>query len=125
MSGAPDFAASALGMLAALAAVLAAVAAVYLAARRLMRGQGTASADAPIRVLASQFIGVKKNIALVEVPGSVLVLGISGERISLLDKIEDPRLLESLRSRLEGRPTAFAVHLARLGGRLKARGKGA
>ncbi len=43
--------------------------------------------DHLINVLCVRHIGVKKQIALIEIPGSVLVVGISGERIQLLDKI--------------------------------------
>lgn len=43
--------------------------------------------DQLINVLCVRHIGVKKQIALIEVPGSVLVIGIAGEHIQLLDKI--------------------------------------
>jgi len=46
-----------------------------------------------IGILANRYIGVKKYISLVEVPGAVLVLGIAGENISLLHKIENLEIL--------------------------------
>jgi flagellar biogenesis protein FliO len=33
---------------------------------------------------------VKKQIVLVEIPGAVLVIGMAGDRMNLLDKIVDP-----------------------------------
>jgi flagellar protein FliO/FliZ len=42
-----------------------------------------------IHVLESHYMGVKKTISLVQVPGKVLVLGISGDRINLLDTLDD------------------------------------
>ena len=47
-----------------------------------------------IRVLASQYIGMKKNISLVQVPGAILVIGITGDSIRLLTRIDDPEVLE-------------------------------
>ncbi|MBC2711743.1 MAG: flagellar biosynthetic protein FliO [Desulfosarcina sp.] len=40
-------------------------------------------------MLESHYLGVKKTISLVRVPGKVLVLGISGDRINLLDTLDD------------------------------------
>ena len=45
--------------------------------------------DSLIRVLAVRSVGIKKQIVLVEVPGAVLVIGMAGDRMDLLDKIED------------------------------------
>ena len=47
-------------------------------------------AESLIRVLAVRSIGMKKQIALVEIPGAVLVVGMAGDRMDLLDKIVDP-----------------------------------
>lgn len=49
-------------------------------------------AESLIRVLAIRSIGMKKQIALVEVPGAVLVIGMVGDRMELLDKIVDPEI---------------------------------
>lgn len=45
-----------------------------------------------LQVLCIRHVGVKKQIALVQVPGALLVLGLSGDHIQLLDKIADPEL---------------------------------
>lgn len=58
-----------------------------------------------IQVLGSGFIGPKKNIALVEVAGEVLVLGISNDNISLLGNISDPKRIERIKSAgVDGEP---------------------
>jgi len=49
-----------------------------------------------ISVLATKPIAPKKSIALIRVPGSVLVVGIAGETLSLLSKIEEPALVDEL-----------------------------
>ena len=40
-----------------------------------------------LQVLCIRHVGVKKQVALVQAPGVLLVLGLSGDRIQLLDKI--------------------------------------
>ena len=42
---------------------------------------------------ASTYVGVKKNISLVEIPGALLVLGVTNDAINLLAKIEDEEVL--------------------------------
>ena len=42
-----------------------------------------------VQVLGTGFLGPRNNIALVEVAGDVLVLGISNDNITLLNHIED------------------------------------
>ena len=39
-------------------------------------------------------MGVKKSVTMVEVPGAVLVLGVTNDHIRLLTKIEDESLLD-------------------------------
>lgn len=47
------------------------------------------TADKPIRVLSTGFLGPKKSIAMVEVAGRVLILGVANEQITLLSSLED------------------------------------
>ena len=89
----PDMYASALKMLTALVVVLAGLLAVYFFIRRVVRRDaGGASGEKLIRVLANNYIGVKKSISLVEVPGAILVLGVTSDRICFLDKIADEKI---------------------------------
>jgi flagellar biogenesis protein FliO len=71
-------------------------------------------------VLASHYIGVKKAVMLVEVPGAVLVMGVAGDRMQLLTRIDDPAILERIRSREPQGVPSFAEHLGRLTTRRKA-----
>ena len=69
-----------------------------------------------IRVLENAHLGVKKRIAMVQVPGAVLVLGITAERIALLERIDDPDGIHGASSpRADNLPGAnFKTHLQRL-----------
>ena len=68
-----------------------------------------------IRVLESTHLGVKKSIAMVQVPGAVLVLGVTTERIILLERIDDPDGLHGAASARADNVSAgcFKDHLQR------------
>ncbi len=110
MIATPDMLTSGLKMTAALVLVLGTVLLVAWVARRYL-GRRTSVGGSGLRIVASQYVGVKKNIMLLEVPGSVLVLGVTGDRINLLDKIEDPEALSRLRRENDGGAASFLAHL--------------
>jgi flagellar protein FliO/FliZ len=91
---------------------------VYFIKRFLKKDVGS-SKEPLIKVIASQYIGIKKNISLVEIPGSVLVIGVSNDNISLLTKIEDEIVLDVLRQEHYRIGPTFSEHLQRLTGRFK------
>ncbi len=57
--------------------------------RRHMRTGGRLSGRRRISVLENAHLGVKKSIAMVQVPGAVLVLGVTNDRITLLERIAE------------------------------------
>lgn len=94
MSYQPDLAATAVKMFAALVIlVVFSLAALYLSKRFFGRGRPR-YAGGMMRILSSIHVGVKKTVTMVEVPGSVLVLGVTNDHIRLLTKIEDSALIE-------------------------------
>lgn len=97
MNMAPDLVSTALQMLTALGIVLGGLLVVFYLIKRFFKRDAGGSKEQLIRVVASQYIGIKKNIALVEVPGAILVVGVSNENISLLTKIEDKIVLDGIR----------------------------
>jgi flagellar biosynthetic protein FliO len=119
MSTAPDALSTTLQMLTALAIVVGGLLVAFYLMKRFLKRDAGGSNTALIRVVANQYIGVKKNIALVEVPGTVLVLGISNDRISLLTKIEDPGVLDGIKKNTPRLTPSFADHLQRLTTRIK------
>lgn len=68
-----------------------------------------------IEILSNRYIGIKKNICLVKVPGSVLVLGITSNNICLLDKIQDKEILDKLEPDDKRTPHSFLNQLHNLG----------
>lgn len=96
MNYSPDAAAATIKMIIALGFVLAMVWGLYKIAKKKMPMLGNAGKGQLIQVIENRCIGVKKNIALVRVPGSVLVLGIGAEKVSLLSQIADPAVIKSI-----------------------------
>ncbi len=116
MNYAPDLTTAAFKMVFSLALVLSIVWGLYRIARKklpLTRGGGSGNL---IQVLDSHYLGVKKNITMVQVPGSVLVLGITADKVNLLTQIEDPALIKSITSGVENKHSvlSFRGHLQRL-----------
>lgn len=74
-------------------------AAMYALKRFARTGAGGAStaASKPVKVVATAFLGPKRNIAIVEVAGEMLVLGLTPTAITFLSKIEGKDALEDLR----------------------------
>jgi flagellar protein FliO/FliZ len=101
MNYAPDLTVAALKMVLSLGLVLGVLWLAYRWARRSLPAGVTGARGRLIRVLGSQYLGVKKSIAVVQVPGTILVLGIGSEQINLLTQIDDPELLTSLSSASE------------------------
>ena len=89
-----DLIPTALKMLSALALVLAGLGVAIFFTRRMITNRTGGNGDKLIRILASSYLGVKKSISLVRVPGAILVLGVSGDNIRLLTKIEDRKVLD-------------------------------
>jgi flagellar protein FliO/FliZ len=114
MNTAPDVLSSALQMLTALGIVVGGLLVVFYLLRRFLKRDVGGGKGRLIRVIASQYIGIKKNITLVEVPGTILVLGISNDKISLLTKIEDKEAQENLRQEVAGTTPSFSDHLQQL-----------
>ena len=119
MSAAPDLMSTALQMVTALLFVLGGLFVVFYLMRRFLKRDIGGSKDQLIKVLANQYLGIKKNIALVEVPGAVLVIGISNDTISLLTKIEDSAILGGIRHDISQPAPSFSDNLQRIAAKFK------
>ena len=85
-------------MVSALAVVLGVMLAGLWAVRKLMKKSGTGVDDGQkIRVLSTRYLGPKSSIMLVDVLGSVIVVGVTASQISMLTTITDEESIESLK----------------------------
>ncbi|UCG07320.1 MAG: flagellar biosynthetic protein FliO [Desulfobacterales bacterium] len=120
MNAPPDMITTALKMFAALGIVLGALFVVFYFARRVSSVEHSGGKEKLIRVLANKFIGVKKNICAVEVPGALLILGVTHDHITLLTKIEDEEILENIRNHQSTQmPLSFSDHLSKIASKFK------
>lgn len=118
MNYSPDLTMATVKMVLSLAVVLALVWGLSrLAKKKLPMANGGGKAGL-IQVLESQYLGIKKSVTLVKVPGSVLVLGVSSDRVSLLSKIEEPELLSGVEAGIKAQQSgmSFRDQLRRLTG---------
>ena len=98
-----EFLASLLKMISALAVVLGVMLAGLWAVRKFMNKSGTGVDDGQqIRVLSTRYLGPKSSILILDVLGTVIVVGVSGGQMSMLTTITDEDALERLRTSRSG-----------------------
>ena len=119
MNSSPDVVSGAFQMLTALGIVLGGLLLVFYFMKRYLKRDVGGSSGQLIQVIASQYIGIKKTIALVKVPGTILVVGVSNDKISMLTKIEDKEIIEAIQQEASGISPSFSDHLQRLTARFK------
>jgi flagellar protein FliO/FliZ len=95
MTAQPEMLGAAVKMLLSLVLVLGLFMGLFFIVKRYLRN-GSQGGGNLIKVISSCYIGVKKSIVIVQVPGALLVLGLAGERVQLLSTIEDPELIEKV-----------------------------
>ena len=96
MNHSPDLIASAVKMLIVFGVLLGFLVISLYFIKRVMGRKDAQSKGRMIRVLANSYIGVKKSISLVEVPGAVLVLGVTNDHINLLARIDDDEAIRQM-----------------------------
>ncbi len=84
-------------MFASLAALIALILISYRPVKRMLQKTGNVSDGGLVRVLQTIPIGVKRQIIFLDVVGEVLVIGFSGDQMTMLTRITEPEKLESLR----------------------------
>jgi flagellar biogenesis protein FliO len=74
-------------MLGALALVLVCLYALYYLMKRLNTRNAASGNNALIRILETKSLGLKKQLAVLEVMGEFFLLGISGDALTVLSRI--------------------------------------
>ena len=122
MNQPPDLIATALKMLIVFGVLLGGLVISLYFIKKVIRNKAGQSGQRMVKILANTYIGVKKSIALVEVPGSILVVGITNEQIHLLTKIDDVEIMEQVTTP-ENDPMrwSFSDHFQKISARYKKR----
>lgn len=116
----PELISTAVKMVAALAVILGGLLFVFHIWKKVFQRDVGGTKEKLVRVLANTYIGVKKNISVVEVGGVVLVLGVTNDNISLLTKIEQKDIVDKLRVLEGGKPSlSFSNHLHELSSKFR------
>ena len=96
MSTTPDLTLATVKMVISLGVVLAIIWGLYrLAKKNLPVVQGSGKGKM-MHVLESQYLGMKKTITMVQIPGAILVLGVGSDKVNLLSRIDDPAIIKNL-----------------------------
>ena len=99
--GQPDLFSASLKMAYTLILVLGLIFVVFYLVKKFgLRNSVFGGEGKPIKVLSTGFLAPRKSIALVEVAGDILVVGISNDQISLLSNVQDPDRIEQIKSTL-------------------------
>ena len=102
----PDLYSAAVKTFSILFIILAVILTVfYLIKRFWPRGLEFMGRDQWIRVIAATSIAPKKMVALVEVAGEILVLGLTGDQITMLTKVTDGKMIHHLKESQEKKTT--------------------
>ena len=71
-------------------------------------GVGLNGLKTPIKVLTTSFLGPKRNLAIVDVAGELLVLGITPESITCLTRLDrPPEVMDELRRLGDAQPRSL------------------
>ena len=102
----------------ALMIVLALILAISYGAKKFLGvAEGGLGTKKQMKILSSHFIGVKKNVTIIEVAGEVLVLGVTNNNVNLLARYTDPEKIELIKMthRLPDRPMGVFKKLPMFG----------
>ena len=99
MSGPPDLTMSTIKMVISLVVVLGVIWGLYRVAKKALPMRPSGGKGRMIQILESQYLGMKKSVAMVQVPGAVLVLGVSPDKINLLMQIDNPDIIQGISAR--------------------------
>jgi flagellar protein FliO/FliZ len=101
MNTTPDLSIVTLKMVLSLAVVLAIIWGLYRAAKKKLPMVQNSGNGKMMRVLENHYLGIKKTITMVQIPGSILVLGISSDKVNLLTQIDDPAIINGITNRMD------------------------
>jgi len=115
MNYAPDLTTAAIKMVLSLGVVLLIVWGLFRLAKHKLPLNVVGSGHKLIQIVDSQCVGVKKSVAMVQIPGSILVLGIGAENVNLLTQIQDPDIIKDIHASPKKQSVlSFKSHLHRL-----------
>jgi len=111
MNTSPDLTITALKMVLALIAILLAMLLFYFFSKKLSFSPIKKEKEGYIRILENKYLGLKKSLYLVEIPGSILVLGVSNDNISYLTEIHNEKILKNCKNENIKKNQSFSKYI--------------
>lgn len=115
----PELATAAFKMIGVLVLIIGGLLAFNRYSRRFLKGGMGGGGRKHLQILESTPIGLKKSIALVKVPGAVLVIGVTNDRITLLERMDGHDYADLADAQDQPRLTSFSDHLRKVTGALQ------
>ena len=107
----PELVTAAAKMIGVLIIIVGGLLAFNMYSKRFFRNGVSGAGKKMVKVLEHTPVGIKKSVTLVRVPGAVLVLGVTNDRITLLDRVDSQDYEELAKTiSTEGMPS-FKDHL--------------
>ena len=112
----PELVAAALKMIGVLVLIVGGLLAFNKYSKRFFKNGVAGAGQKSVQVLEHTAIGIKKSVTLVRVPGAVLVLGVTNDRITLLDRMDGQDYEAFAVTTPSERMPSFKEHLRKLSG---------
>lgn len=107
----PELVTAALKLIGVLVIIVGGLLAFNMYSKRFFRNGVAGAGKKLVKVLEHTPVGIKKSVTLVRVPGAVLVLGVTNERITLLDRVDSQDYEELAETSSTDRIPSFKDHL--------------
>jgi flagellar biosynthetic protein FliO len=112
----PELVTAALKMIGVLVAIIGGLLFLSLYLKRFLKNGVAGLGSKSLQILESAPLGLKKSLTLVKVPGAVLVLGITPDRITLLDRLDGQVYAELSERQTPPATPTFQDHLRKVTG---------
>ena len=110
----PELVTAAVKMIGVLIIIVGGLLAFNMYSKRFFRHGVGGSGKKLVQVLEHTPVGIKKSVTLVRVPGAVLVLGVTNERITLLDRVDSQDYEDLAETPPTDRMPTFKDHLRKM-----------
>lgn len=118
MNTSPDLTITALKMVLALIAILLAMLLVYFFSKKFSFSSIKKEKEGYIRIIENKYLGLKKSLYLVEIPGSILVLGVSNDNISYLTEIHNEKILKNCKNENIKKNQSFSGYIQKFSSKI-------
>ena len=112
----PELVAAAVKMIGVLVFIVGGLLAFNMYSKRFFKNGVAGAGHKSVQVLENTPIGIKKSVTLVRIPGAVLVLGVTNDRITLLDRMDGHNYEELAGATSSDRMPSFKEQLRKFSG---------